>query len=150
LRKARRNAWLFLRAAEKRRHLENMMAQENVLPASRMTRTPKATGPELRIISMRALPGEPTGREVTAPSSWKRNTARASGEARICKIIGSIVRRYGLGVGEGNPARFEVGIRFEVRGTRFEGRASAATVARTAARMSSAGSGAEWEELALG
>jgi hypothetical protein len=41
--------------------------------------------------------------------------ARASGEARICRIIESIVRRCGGVVGDGNPGRFEV------RGAQFEG-----------------------------
>src|ERR1035441_1069764 len=69
LRKARRKPWLCLRAAEKRRHLENMIAQEKMLATSRMTRTPKATGPELRTISTSALPGEPTGTDGAEGSS---------------------------------------------------------------------------------
>jgi len=91
-----------------------MMAHEKTLAMSRMTRTPKATGPEFRTISTSALPGEPTGTEGAAESSWKKNMARASGEARLVKIILFIVRRCGDVVGEGNRGRFEV------RGTRFE------------------------------
>ena len=56
LRKARRKPWLCLRARPKRRHLEIMMAQEQMLAMSRMMRTAKATGPELRTISMSAPP----------------------------------------------------------------------------------------------
>jgi hypothetical protein len=69
LRKARRKPWLCLRARVKRRHLESMMAQEKMLASSRMTRTPRATGPELRTISTSAVPGEPTGTEGAAESS---------------------------------------------------------------------------------
>ncbi len=61
LRKARRKLWLCLRAWLKVRHLERMMAQEKMLPASRVTRTAKAIGPELRTISMSALTGELEG-----------------------------------------------------------------------------------------
>jgi len=56
LRKARRKPTLFLRALAKRRHLENMMDHEKMLASSKMMRTAKATGPELRTISTMALP----------------------------------------------------------------------------------------------
>ena len=51
------------------------MAQEKTLASSRTIRTAMATGPEFRIISMSAEPGEPTGTEESggaAESSWKR------------------------------------------------------------------------------
>ena len=51
------------------------MAQEKMLAISRMMRTPWAMAPELRTISMSAVPGEPTSPVVTGAavqSSWKR------------------------------------------------------------------------------
>ena len=69
LRKARRKPWLCLRARAKRRHLESMMAQENMLATSRTTSTAKATGPLLRTISISAPPESPTGRGGVAESS---------------------------------------------------------------------------------
>ena len=66
------------------------MAQEKMLAAASTTRTQRAMGPELRTISMSALTGEPAGTEESggaAESSWKRNAARASGEARAGAII---------------------------------------------------------------
>jgi hypothetical protein len=46
--------------------LEIMMAQEQMLAINRMTRTAKATGPELRTISMMAPPEAPTGGSVAS------------------------------------------------------------------------------------
>jgi len=60
-RKARRKPWLCLRARPKRCHLEIMMVQEQMLAMSRMMRTAKATGPELRTISTSALLEAATG-----------------------------------------------------------------------------------------
>ena len=65
-RKARRKPWLCLRARPKRRHLESMMAQEQRLAMSRMMRTAKATGPELRTISTSALLEAATGGAVAS------------------------------------------------------------------------------------
>ena len=66
LRKARMKSWLCRRARPKRRHLEIMMAQEQMLAMSRMMRTAKATGPELRTISMSSPPEAPTGGSVAS------------------------------------------------------------------------------------
>ncbi len=71
------------------------MAQEKTLAISRMTSTPWATAPELRTISTSAAPGDPTRVGGAAASSWKKKSARASGEAIVDKIIDSIVRRCG-------------------------------------------------------
>jgi hypothetical protein len=72
-----------------------MMAQEKTLASSRRISTPWAMGPEFRTISNSAAPGDPTGTEGAAESSWKSMKARAIGEARLGRIIGSIVRRHG-------------------------------------------------------
>src|SRR5207248_2763639 len=69
LRNTRRNPALSRRARLKARHFDNISAQENRLASSRITSTANATGPELRIISTSADPGDPTGTDVGSAAS---------------------------------------------------------------------------------